>query len=167
MALYLLFFAIDSSANYVSILIYPISPVTGMLVSTVAFLTAPLFYLFIKSSIYRDFKIRKITWLHILPYLVVNIALIPIYYAEVIKQTLSQFDQQHFVQSELIKISYLILHIQYLTYFLLIFLMLKKYRQLLIENFSNPILGNYRWLLQFTILLFADSIISMVKNILD
>jgi AraC-like DNA-binding protein len=166
LALYLLFFAIDTSANYVSILIYPISPVAGMLISTLVFLTAPLFYLFIKSSIYRDFKIRKITWLHILPYLVVNIALIPIYYVEVIKQTSSQIDQQQFVQSELIKISYLILHIQYLTYFLLIFLMLKKYRQLLIENFSNPILGNYRWLMQFTILLFADSIISMIKNII-
>ena len=48
----------------------------------------------------------------------------------------------------------------------MIFLELKKYRQLLIENYSNPNMGNFRWLMQFILLILALDVIGLIKNIL-
>ena len=83
----------------------------------------------------------------------------------VINETLLRADQQ-LIQSRLNKFIYLVIYIQIFTYFVLIFLMLKKYKQILTENYSIPVLGNYRWLMQFAILLLTVSFISLIKNII-
>jgi AraC-like DNA-binding protein len=73
---------------------------------------------------------------------------------------------QEFFDSTIIKMVYLSVYLQALIYYILIFLELKKYHQLLIENFSDPFMGNYRWLKQFILLILVLMMVGLVKNIL-
>jgi len=52
------------------------------------------------------------------------------------------------------------------VYFILMFLMLKKYKTILNENFSNPDMSNYQWLIQFFTLLVTLEIVGLTRNVI-
>ena len=52
------------------------------------------------------------------------------------------------------------------VYFILMFLMLKKYKTILSENFSNPDMSNYQWLIQFFTLLVTLEIVGLTRNVI-
>ncbi|MEJ2596509.1 MAG: hypothetical protein P8100_15595, partial [bacterium] len=167
LAIYLLWFIQDTLAQYTTNFLYPLSPVAGMLVSLTIFLSMPTIYLFVKSFIYRDFRLSIGSLVHLAPYAAMNLLLFPGYYLVIIR---GQFDHAYaevFFNGLMTKFIYLSVYIQACVYFVLIFMELNKYRQLLIENYSNPDMGNHRWLKQFMLLILAMSLIGLVKNILS
>lgn len=165
LASYLSIFIVDSSAGFVDKYLAPSLPALTMLLKTLIFLEPPLLYLFIRASVYNDFSLSKKTLLHLIPYVSLNLLFIPGYYLQLWASNIDSTSITSFFGSKLFNITYVIIHLQLIFYFILIFLLLKKYRQLLIENYSNPDMNNYKWLMQFSLIIFIFSTLAMVKNI--
>ena len=137
-----------------------------MLISLSVFFTIPALYLFVKSSIYRDFRLSAISLIHLLPYLVVTVILVPVYFLVHMRGEFTPEYASVFSSSLSIKLIYLLLYLQLAVYYTSIFIELRRYHQLLVENYSNPNMGNYRWLMQFTVLILAMNVIGLIRNIM-
>jgi len=164
LSVYLLLTIQDSSAQFTTLLIYKNWPVLGMLISQTSFLIIPALYLFVKASVYRDFKLTYRSLLHAAPMIIFNILLIPIYYLPLIKNP--GLDWVSLVSTDkFINLIYISLHAQIFIYNFFMFRMLFRYRRILLENYASPKLGNYKWLMQFISILFIEELFATVKNI--
>ena len=166
LALFLFLFILDTLSRFNALFVYPLSPAAGMLISLSVFLTIPAIYLFVKSSIFKDYRLSTKSLAHLLPYIAAVILLIPGYFLVHLRDEFSPEYASRFNSGSSIKLIYLFLYLQMAVYFGLIFNELRRYRQLLVENYSNNNMGNYRWLLQFVVLILALDIIGLVKNIM-
>lgn len=132
--------------------------------STACLLGMPLFYLFVLAVCYSDFKLKWIHLLHVLPFLVINLVFIPRIYLsyglgfEDFSNLLNQMPEIYFVQ--------ILVEFQYAFYIISVFLILRKYREIYLENYANPSTETYKWLFQITcVFLIAHSIVAL-KNLL-
>ena len=166
LSFFLFIFILDTLAIFNAVYVYPISPVAGMLISLAVFLTIPAIYLFVKASIFQDYRLSIKSLAHLLPYIAAVILLIPGYFLVHLRDEFSPEYASRFNSGVSIKLMYLLLYLQIAVYYTFIFIELRRYRQLMVENYSNPNMGNYRWLLQFVVLLLALDIIGLVKNIM-
>lgn len=166
LSFFLFIFILDTLAIFNAVYVYPISPVAGMLISLSVFLTIPAIYLFVKSSIFQDYRLSTKSLAHFLPYIAAVILLIPGYFLVHLRDEFSPEYASRFNSGVSIKLMYLFLYLQIAVYYTFIFIELRRYRQLMVENYSNPNMGNYRWLLQFVLLLLVLDIIGLVKNIM-
>ena len=164
LSVYLLLTIQDTSAQFTTILIYKNWPVLGMLISQTSFLIVPSLYLFVKASVYRDFKLTYSSLLHAAPMIIFNILLIPIYYLPLL--THPEMDWSLLVENPtFFKLIYISLHAQILIYNFFMFRMLFRYRNILLENYASPKLENYKWLMQFISILFIEELFATLKNI--
>ncbi len=163
-SLYLIIFVIDSLSGFVGYYLFPRVPIFSMLLSLTILFYPALLYLIVKSSIYRDFRITSKTALHAIPYLIVNLVLIPIYYQKLINGQFTTVYDHEFSTGIYIKGIYILAHALQLIYLVITIILLLRYRKLLLENFSNPNLGNFKWLLQLVIMISSYGIISIFKN---
>ncbi|MFC2090364.1 helix-turn-helix domain-containing protein [Bacteroidota bacterium] len=165
LAAYLFFTLFDSSSRFLSIYVYSSHPGLGMIISETSFFLAPLLYLFFKSSVYVDFKLSKTSLLHLLPFLIILIALIPGYFIPLITDPDADWVELLF-GTDLYKVIYISLHVQLFVYYFLIFRMLFKYKQIVLENYSSKKMDNYKWLLQLILVFSIELVISTLKNII-
>jgi AraC-like DNA-binding protein len=135
----------------------------GMLRNTIAFLQIPVFYLYVLSVCYSDFKWKPKYLVHLLPFLTANLALVPRFYSMDIASKLDFIvNRQNMVE---LQFTHWLFHLQVVVYFTAIFLMLKKVKKLYLENNSGGNLNSYQWLFQFTSVLTALYLIVIIKNI--
>lgn len=135
----------------------------GMLRTTLAFLQIPVFYLYVMSVCYYDFMLKPRYLLHLLPFLIVNIVLFPRFYTV---DAASKIDfiinRQQMVELQFVHILF---HIQFVVYFIAVFMLLKKTKKLYLENHAGTHINSYNWLFQFTIVLTVLYSIALLKNI--
>jgi len=106
----------------------------------------PIFYLFLRASVYRDFHLTKLSLLHILPVLIFNGFLVAVFYS---KHWTGEFTQEYaedYSKGDWHKLAYVAIHVQIIVYHIFNFILLQRYRLQLKENHSNPQLDNYKWL---------------------
>lgn len=164
LSVYLLLTIQDFSAQFTILLIYKNWPVLGMLISQTSFLIVPALYLFVKASVYRDFKLTYSSLLHVSPMIIFNILLIPIYYWPLISNP--ELSRDIYVENPtFVKLIYISLHAQIFIYNFFMFRMLFRYRNILLENYASPKLENYKWLMQFISILFIEELFATAKNI--
>jgi AraC-like DNA-binding protein len=132
--------------------------------STACLFGMPLFYLFVRAVCYSDFKLKWKHLVHLLPFLLVNLLFIPrIYLSTNIDKdsfaaTLNQMPEIYMIQ--------ILIEFQYIFYIVGVFLILKKYREIYLENYADSSTATYKWLFQITcVFLLAHSIVAL-KNIL-
>jgi AraC-like DNA-binding protein len=131
---------------------------------TISLLNNPVFYLYALSICYSDFKLRPKHLLHAIPFILINLELVPRFY-------LAGFTEKIFILSSYATIPELrwmtvIGHLQFIGYIIGIFLLLKKYRKVYLENYADPKIITYRWLFQFAL---VDTIVHgivLVKDVL-
>jgi len=166
LAIFLIISAIDSDAIFIGGYIYPNYPALGIFLSSLVFFKMPLLYLYLVSVTFSDFKLKwKHLW-HGLPFLINFIVFIPRFYAVgkegqleyLLSQTLSDRDIE-------IQFSYISLHLQIFGYMIFSFILVNKYRRLLLENYSNASLFNYKWLFQFLVIYSVDAVMASLKNL--
>jgi AraC-like DNA-binding protein len=132
--------------------------------STACLLGMPLFYLFVLAVCYSDFRLKWKHLVHLFPFLLVNLVFIPRVYLSLnvdkdsFLATLNQMPEIYFIQ--------ILIEFQYVFYILSVFLILKKYREIYLENYADSSTATYKWLFQITcVFLIAHSIVAL-KNLL-
>jgi AraC-like DNA-binding protein len=126
-------------------------------------LVMPLFYLYVNAVCYSDFTLKRKHLLHLIPFIVVNLILVPrLYLAEgAAKENFFKVmwnSQEMFVYQ-------LIGELQYFFYIIGIFLILKKYKKIYLENYTNPNTLLYKWLSQLTVIFLVIHAFIILKNI--
>ena len=165
LSLFLIVNAQDSSGLFAFYFVYPRFPGWGMIINATVFFKMPLLYLYLLSVIYSDFKFKKKQLWHLLPWVLNFIVLLPRYYAVDFDSKLAFLNADVADKMLEIKISYIIIHIQIAVYFIMSFIVIKKYKLLLLENYSNANLLNYKWLFQLITIFAIEAFIATLKNI--
>jgi AraC-like DNA-binding protein len=131
---------------------------------TTCLMGMPLFYLYVLSVCYSDFRLKWKHILHLLPLIVVNLVFLPRLYLsgdvekEIIFKTHNQMPELYFFQ--------ILIEFQYAFYIISVFMILKKYKEIYRENYTDPSASTYKWLFQMTcVFLVAHSIVAL-KNVL-
>ena len=164
MAIFLVTYGIDFAAFYSWHYIYPIAPNIGMILSMTLYLSFPSLFLYIKSSLYSDFKLQKYDLFHLIPFLAINLVSFPFYY---LYNAFPEFAPENALSTFnniVIPVNYFILHALGLSYLTASYLLLRRYKKLFLENFSNADTNKYSYLLQLIIIIAAADLISLVKN---
>ena len=131
---------------------------------TICLLAMPLFYLYVLSVCYSDFKLKWKHLLHLLPIILVNLVFLPrLYLASDADMTLLSGDLDHMPEIYLIQI---LIEFQYVFYIVSAFLILKKYREIYLENYTNPSTSTYKYLFQMTTVFLIAHCLVALKNVL-
>lgn len=102
--------------------------------------------------------------MHIIPFIVLNLVLTPRFYlAEGIDK--SRFFDAHNQMPEMYFLRILV-EAQYFFYIILVFLVLKKYKEIYLENYANASASTYKWLFQMTVVFLTAHTIVICKNLL-
>ncbi|WP_106915227.1 helix-turn-helix domain-containing protein [Chryseobacterium aurantiacum] len=135
----------------------------GMFRTTFAFLQIPVFYLYIISVCYSDFKLKPKYLLHLLPFLIVNLVLLPRFYSVDTASKISFIqNRQNMIEIQFIHI---LIHLQIVIYLIAVFRVLRKSKKLYLENYAGKSISSYKWLFQFTIVLTILYAVALLKNI--
>ena len=163
--IFLVLNAIDADSIFLSSYLLPAHPGWGMLIKSTVFLKMPLIYLYILSVIYSDFRIKPVHLLHCLLFVIITVILIPKFYIVDVNAKLDYLETNQFKQLPEIKLIYILLHVQIAAYLLLSFLAVRKYRILLLQNYSNASMFHYKWLFQFISIYALAVIVVSFKNL--
>lgn len=136
----------------------------GMFRASFAFLQIPVFYLYIISVCYSDFKLKPVYLLHLLPFIIANLALLPRFYGVDTASKISFIqNRQSMIEFQF---NHILIHIQIIIYIIAVFRVLRKSKKLYLENYAGKNIASYNWLFQFTIVLTVIYMVALLKNIL-
>ncbi|WP_284464545.1 helix-turn-helix domain-containing protein [Chryseobacterium sp.] len=161
---FLFFTAIDASGVFTSETF--VSTYTNLEIFrwTLILFNIPIFYLYVLSLCYEDFQLRRKHLFHLTPFIIINLILASkIYYTGGIEK--KYFLHHHHETGEMIIFQYVI-EIQYLIYTIAILLVLRKTRNIYLENQSYSTNLVYKWLFQITLLFMIVHYFATFKNIL-
>ena len=134
----------------------------GMLRTTLAFLQIPVFYLYVLSVCYADFRFKPKYLLHLLPFLITNATLLPRFY---LVDAASKIDFIVNRQSRIeLQFTHILIFIQVVVYFVAVFMLLRKAKKLYLENYAGTGINAYHWLFQFTSVLAILYLMAILKN---
>lgn len=123
----------------------------------------PLFYLFVLAVCYSDFRLKWKHLAHAVPFVAVNLSFLPRIYLndtdlDTFLPSLNRMPEIYFIQ--------ILIEFQYVFYIVSVFLILKKYREIYMENYANASTSTYKWLFQITCVFLAAHSIVALKNII-
>lgn len=126
-------------------------------------LSAPIFYLFVRSLLFQDFKLRWQHLWHAGTFLLVTAIFFPRFYGvpEVIRK---EFFLDYFSHWETYA-AMIIGHLQAIGYLILVFIVLARYRKVLQENYADNGSETHKWLWQMNVLLSILFFFSAFKNV--
>jgi len=135
----------------------------GVFRNSLAFLQIPVFYLYVLSVCYSDFKLKPKHLLHLIPFILVNIILLPRFYSV---DFASKNDFIANGQSRIeLQFNYVLFHIQVVVCFIAVLMLLRKAKKLYLENYAGTSINSYNWLFQFTTVLTILYSFAIIKNI--
>lgn len=131
---------------------------------TISLLIMPVFYLYVKAVCYSDFRLKPKHLLLLIPFVVANLVFIPRFYLATATESISIY--QHFKQMPEIRFFYILGELQYALYIILVFIILKKYKEIYLENYTNANNSSYKWLFQMTVFFLIAHCIVLFKSLI-
>jgi AraC-like DNA-binding protein len=131
---------------------------------TACLLIMPLFYLYVLAACYTDFRLKQKHLLHTIPFLIINLILVPRFYLT--SGTEKKYFFEHHNQMFEMYFFQVLIEVQYLFYIISIFLILKKYKEIYLENYTNPSTSTYKWLFQMAVVFLTAHTFVLCKNLL-
>ncbi|WP_223705371.1 helix-turn-helix domain-containing protein [Flavobacterium potami] len=131
---------------------------------TTCSLVMPIFFLYIVSVCFAGFRFKTKHLIHTIPFIFTNVVFLFRLYllSDVEKMQFynhrSQMPEFYFFQ--------LLLAVQIVLYSIGVFLVLKKYKELYQENYTNPKTSIFKWLFQISLIFFILYYLSIAKNVL-
>ncbi|WP_163411133.1 helix-turn-helix domain-containing protein [Flavobacterium ajazii] len=162
-ACYLIFFAIDNSGIFIDENFIRTHFNLEFFRWTVCALILPAFYLYVLSVCFADFRLKPKDLLHIIPFIITNVVfLFRLYFLTDTEKILFYENRD---QSSEMSYLFLVLGLQTIFYSIGVFLVLKKYREIYQENYTNPRASIFKWLFQMAMVLFVLYYLSIAKNV--
>ena len=111
----------------------------------------PAFYLYVVAVCYADFRLRPRHWLHLVPFVLLNLVLVPRFYAAT---PAAQFDfLRHYSSMPEALFGRVLGQLQFGFYMVLVFRVLRRYQRAYVENYADAASRTYRWLWRLALLL--------------
>lgn len=130
--------------------------------STFCLVEMPLFFLYVQAVCYFDFRLKWKHLIHLLPFVLVNLIFIPRIYTPINNGSfigiLNQMSEIYLIQ--------ILIEFQYAFYIISVFLILKKYKEIYLENYTDPGSSTYKWLFQMTCVFLAAHSVVTLKNVI-
>ncbi|PZX95092.1 AraC family transcriptional regulator [Flavobacterium aquariorum] len=131
---------------------------------TISLLIMPIFYLYVKAVCHSDFQLKPKHLTLAIPFAIANLVFIPrLYLATTIE---SIYIYEHFKQMLEIRFFYILAELQYAFYIILVFIILKKYKEIYLENYTNTNNSSYKWLFQMTVFFLIAHCIVLFKSVI-
>lgn len=127
-------------------------------------LAMPVFYLYVNAVCYSDFKIKRKHLLHLIPYIMINLILVPRFYLA--NDAAKRYFYEHWAHSPELYFHQILGELQFFFYIVAIFIILKRNRKIYLENYTNPNPLMHKWLFQITIVFLIVHSVVIAKNIL-
>lgn len=163
-AVYLLLFAIDNSGLFINEEFFREHLDLEFFRWTTNFLILPVFYLYIVSVCFADFRFKPKHLLHAIPFIAENLVFAFRLYSLNDVEKL-QFYNHHNQMPEFYSLLFMGV-VQLVFYSFAVFFVLKKYRAIYQENYTNPRTSISTWLIQISTVLFSLYYLSVAKNTL-
>jgi len=148
-AAYLLVAVIDLS-NIIFNDFYQAYPDLDMLRYNISLFIGPTLYLYVKSAIYSDFKLKIKYLLHTIPYVIACLVMIPNFFS--VDNASKQLWYDNFTDVPELTFIHFMTFVQVGLYLLAIYKHLIRYRKVVVENYSDADRLNKRWLTQLIFL---------------
>jgi len=148
-AAYLLVVVIDLS-NIIFNDFYQAYPDLDMLRYNISLFIGPILYLYVKAAIYSDFKIKNKHLLHIIPYVIACLVMIPNFFS--VDNASKQLWYDNFTNVPELTFIHFMTSVQLGLYLFAIYKHLIRYRKVVVENYSDADRLNKRWLTQLIFL---------------
>lgn len=131
---------------------------------TISLLIMPIFYLYVKTVCHSDFQLKPKHLTLIIPFVITNLVFIPRFYlATAIERS---YIYEHFKPMLEIRFFYILAELQYAFYMVLVFIILKKYKEIYLENYTNTNNSSYKWLFQMTVFFLIAHCIVLFKSVI-
>lgn len=131
---------------------------------TICLLAMPFFYLYVLAVCYSDFRLEKKHLVHLLPIVIANLVFIPRFYlATDAEIKFLSVDLDNMPEIYLIQI---LIEFQYVFYIVSVYLILKKYKEIYLENYTNPSSLTYKYLFQMNTVFIVAHFLVASKNAL-
>ena len=142
---------------------YTSYPNLWLILAMASFLFSPLMYFYIKSVAFKGQKISYKDAIHLVPIIAVIIINIFQYYSKPFDVKLKLLTGEGLYEF-FIPVVYTILHTQALIYMVLSILVVKRFKQIVKENYSNYNKRNYKWIYQLNFVFVYFIISGVVSN---
>jgi len=163
-ATYLIVFAIDNIGIFISVDFIKSHLNLEFFRWSISSLIIPVFYLYIISVCFTDFRLKIKHLLHTMPFVITNVVFaFRLYFLKDSEKMQFYNHRSHF--PELYDFQ-MVLALQIVFYSIGVFLVLKKYREIFQENYTNPKTSIFKWLFQISTVLFILYYLSIGKNVL-
>jgi AraC-like DNA-binding protein len=132
--------------------------------STMCLLEMPLIYLYVLAVCYSDFRLKWKYLIYTLPFVFMNLVFMSGFYfksgieKDYFLANYSRMSEVYFFQ--------ILIELQYWFYIVCVFLILKKYRKIYLENYTNPSTSTYKWLFQMNCVFAVMHCITASKNLM-
>ncbi|WP_395057431.1 helix-turn-helix domain-containing protein [Flavobacterium sp.] len=131
---------------------------------TASLLIMPIFYLYVKAVCHSDFRLKQKHLALIIPFAIANLVFLPRLYLATTIDSIYIFE--HFKQMLEIRFFYILAELQYAFYIILVFIILKKYKEIYLENYTNANNSSYKWLFQMTVFFLIAHCIVFFKSVI-
>lgn len=148
-AAFLLLIGFDLSGLFLGEFYYS-KPLLGSIRTPSSLIQMPLWYLYVLSICYADFKLKWKDLLHLIPFLVFVII---IWFQLFPEHSKNLFE--------------VVGEIQYFIYIFLVFRALQRHKKVYLENYANPDYTAYKWLFQATLLFCLAHVLVLSRWILS
>jgi AraC-like DNA-binding protein len=129
-----------------------------------SWLINPVFYLYALSICFSDFRLKIKHLLHTIPFVFYNLALLPkVYLADLAAKI---YFIENYRDSVIRQILLVLGHLQFVFYIIAVFLVLRKYKKIYLENYADTTTITYKWLFQLTVIIVIVHSIVMFKDFL-
>jgi AraC-like DNA-binding protein len=130
-----------------------------MLRFNISLFTGPTLYLYVKTAIYDDFKLKIKHLVHTIPYAIACLVMIPNFFS--VDNASKQLWYDNFTDVPELTFIHFMTSIQLGFYLLVIFKYLIRYRKIVVENYSDADRLNKSWLTQLIYLFTLTYIIGL------
>lgn len=160
-AFFLVLNAIDLSINLGCFFEIPLN--ARVFISSVFFLELPVFYLYVLSVCYSDFRLKPLHLIYGLTFLIANLILLPRFYIVSVASKISFLERSSSMLE--IQFNHILVHIQIIVYIIAAFMILRKAKKIYLENYAGASMESLNWLFQFIVALSAFYFVALLKNI--
>ena len=161
-AIFLVLLGINTANYFVIYFVDPISVNLTILINTTFFLMPASLYLYTKSTLDPRYQLKHFGFVHLAPFILLNIVLIPLIYLENLKENPIETETHKYAQIG----AYILFYILIFFYQVLSFILLNRNKKLYFENYANTDIRRYQYLSNLNIIFTTLFIISAIKNII-